>query len=97
MIKKLYEIAKRIIIKIFKTNNDQIINIAKSMATIIAKETPNKIDDKLVQLINNNSLNLTKEQKINLAKKLTEEASFIPDIAVSFINNKFKIGKKKGK
>ena len=94
-IKKTYETIKKVLIKIFKNNNDQIIYIAKRMATIIAKETPTKIDDRLLDIINDYSKNLTPEQKKNLSKKLTLESNFIPELVVSFINNKFKISKKK--
>ena len=96
-IKKTFQIVKTIIIKIFKSNNDEILYIAKRLATIITKETPNKVDDKLLEIINDYSKNLTLEQKKNLSKNLTKESKFIPELVVSFINNKFKIGKKKGK
>tara|TARA_R100000458_G_scaffold3349_2_gene2740 strand:+ start:417 stop:788 length:372 start_codon:yes stop_codon:yes gene_type:complete len=96
-IKKIFQIVKKIIIKIFKSNNDEILYIAKRLATIITKETPNKVDDKLLEIINDYAKNLTPEQKKNLSKNLTKESKFIPELVVNFINNKFKIAKKTAK
>jgi hypothetical protein len=94
MVKALFKLIKQIAVKLFKENNTQFLTIAKSMATIIAQETPTKVDDRLLRIINNNAKNMSNVEKLKLAQKLTSENTFIPDLIVSYINKKFKIKKK---
>tara|TARA_R100001163_G_C5045070_1_gene182475 strand:+ start:644 stop:928 length:285 start_codon:yes stop_codon:yes gene_type:complete len=94
MVKALFKLIKQIAVKLFKENDTQFLTIAKSMATIIAQETPTKVDDRLLRIINNNAKNMSNVEKLKLAQKLTSENTFIPDLIVSYINKKFKIKKK---
>ena len=94
MVKALFKLIKQIAVKLFKENDTQFLTIAKSMATIIAQETPTKVDDRLLRIINNNAKNMSNVEKLKLAQKLTSENTSIPDLIVSYINKKFKIKKK---
>ena len=94
MVKALFKLIKQIAVKLFKENDTQFLTIAKSMATIIAQETPTKVDDRLLRIINNNAKNMSNVEKLKLAQKLTSENTFIPDLIVSYINKKFEIKKK---
>ena len=58
MVKALFKLIKQIAVKLFKENDTQFLTIAKSMATIIAQETPTKVDDRLLRIINNNAKNI---------------------------------------
>ena len=44
MVKALFKLIKQIAVKLFKENDTQFLTIAKSMATIIAQETPTFFD-----------------------------------------------------
>ena len=73
MVKALFKLIKQIAVKLFKENDTQFLTIAKSMATIIAQETPTKVDDRLLRIINNNAKNMSNVEKLKLAQKLTSE------------------------
>ena len=94
MVKALFKLIKQIAVKLFKENDTQFLTIAKSMATIIAQDSPTKVDDRLLRIINNNAKNMSNVEKLKLAQKLTSENTFIPDLIVSYINKKFEIKKK---
>jgi hypothetical protein len=94
--KKLLGKVKRFFTKLFKENDEEFIEIASSMAHIIADSTKTKIDNKLLALLENKTKGMTLYDKIKLARKLTKDVDFIPDWLVNYENKRFKLKKKEG-
>jgi len=94
--KKLLGKFKRFFKKLFKENDDQFYEIASSMAHIIADSTKSKLDNKLLDLLENKTKGMTLYDKLKLAKKLTQDVDFIPDWLVNYENKRFKFKKKEG-
>jgi hypothetical protein len=94
--KKLLGKVKRFFTKLFKENDEEFIEIASSMAHIIADSTKTKIDNKLLALLENKTKGMTLYDKLKLARKLTKDVDFIPDWLVNYENKRFKLKKKEG-
>ncbi len=94
--KKLLGKVKRFFTKLFKENDEEFLDIASSMAHIIADSTKTKIDNKVLALLENKTKGMTFYDKLKLARKLTKDVDFIPDWLVNYENKRFKLKKKEG-